>query len=57
MNEIKNICDIFLCNLAEKRNMQEFKGKTNIDFDDLKEDCFIIIKCFIFMFITVMKKK
>ena len=46
MNNIENICDNFLSNLFEKRKMQEFKDKTDIDFYELKEDCLYFFKMF-----------
>ena len=39
-NEISSICDAFLSNYVEKKEMKEFKEKSGIDFDILKEDCF-----------------
>ena len=40
LNDISNICDAFLSNYVEKKEMKEFKEKSGIDFDILKEDCF-----------------
>ena len=39
-NEISSICDAFLSNYVEKKEMKEFKEKSGINFDELKEDCF-----------------
>ena len=39
-NEISSICDAFLSNDVEKKEMKEFKEKSGINFDELKEDCF-----------------
>ena len=38
--ELYDICDAFLSNYADKREMKEFKEKSGLDFDKFKEDCF-----------------
>ena len=38
--ELDDICDAFLSNYVDKREMKEFKAKSGLDFDIFKEDCF-----------------
>ena len=40
LSEIYNICDSFLSDNADKREMKEFKEKTGLNFTLLNEDCF-----------------
>ena len=40
ISDIYDICDAFLSNYEDKREMKEFKEKSGIDFEVLKEDCF-----------------
>ena len=42
--EFNSICDSFLCDYTEDRTMQDFKDKTGLDFDKLKDVCFDLIK-------------
>ena len=39
VKEIKKICSEFLCDYTDKRKMKEFKDKTGLNIDILKEDC------------------
>ena len=40
ISDIYDICDAFLSNYEDKREMKEFKEKSGIDFEVLEEDCF-----------------
>jgi hypothetical protein len=40
LSEINSICDSFLSDNADKREMKEFKEKTGLNFTILNEDCF-----------------
>ena len=40
LSEINSICDSFLSDNADKREMKEFKEKTGLNFTLLNEDCF-----------------
>ena len=39
-NEIHDICDSFLSDYADDREMKTFKEKTGLDFDELNDKCF-----------------
>ena len=40
IKELYDICDAFLSDYVDKREMKEFKAKSGLDFDIFKEDCF-----------------
>ena len=40
IKELYDICDAFLSDYVDKREMKDFKAKSGLDFDIFKEDCF-----------------
>ena len=44
--EINDICDAFLSNYWDKREMADFKSKTNLNFTELNDDCFTFFRMY-----------
>ena len=44
--EINDICDSFLSDYVDSREMATFKSKTELDFDELNEKCFEFFKMY-----------